>query len=228
LGKECQIMDGRTLSRTAGVLLTMFLACALVLPQTGCVRALATAFYIIKGTNVDAEFDGLKDKKVAVVCKPPLQYSFTNSNVANDLAKKVGDLLAARVRKIEVIDHDEVAEWVDENSLEEFTEIGKALKADMVVGVELDQFGLYQGQTLYQGTADVRIQVYDLAEDGSAPVFQKHLPGVRFPTNSGIPTDRPEASFRMEFLNVLADQIGRHFYDHDNRGDFAGDTNTLE
>ena len=32
----------------------------------------------------------------------------------------------------------------------------RRLNADMVVGIDLEEFSLYQGQTLYQGKANVR------------------------------------------------------------------------
>ena len=43
--------------------------------------------------------------------------------------------------------------------------------------------------------------------------------------DSGIPTvDKPEPQFRSQFINVLAEQIGRYFYDHDSTVDFASDS----
>ncbi len=63
-------------------------------------------------------------------------------------------------------------EWADENNWDEYVEIGKALNADMVVGLDLEEFSLYQGQTLYQGKANIKIPVYDVAQ-GKEPVFER-------------------------------------------------------
>ena len=41
---------------------------------------------------------------------------------------------------------------------EEYVEVGKAMKADMVVGVELEKFSIYQAQTLYQGKANASVR----------------------------------------------------------------------
>ena len=40
-----------------------------ILPSSlGCIGAAAQFVYLIKGAKIDAEFDGLKGKRVAVVC----------------------------------------------------------------------------------------------------------------------------------------------------------------
>jgi hypothetical protein len=131
------------------------------------------------------------------------------------------------VPKIELVDESEVLEWADENSWDEYPEIGKALDAEMVVGLELEEFNLYQGQTLYQGKANVKIQVYDLSK-GTQPVFERHLPQAVYPPNAAIPAgDKPEAHFRRQFIEHLAQLIGRYFYDHDASVDFASDSTAL-
>ncbi len=220
-----------------GYLLILPLLLMAIVPSGGCTSALATAMYVIKGTDIPAEFDGMQDKRVAVVCHPMVELQYRNAGVANDLARKIGVLLQQKGRgtgllthqresPIEVISHQDVAEWVDENSWEEYTEIGKAVDADLVLGVELERFSIYKGQTLYQGRANVTIQVCD-SQTGDV-LFEKSLPEVVYPPNRPIPTsERQEPQFRREFVQILADQIGRHFYPHDRYADFAQDTSPL-
>ena len=88
---------------------------------------------------------------MAVVCRPVTSLHFRDSSVSRDVAKQVGAYLAKHVPKIKLIDQREVFEWADENNWDEYVDIGKALNADMVVGLDLEEFSLYQGQTLYQG-----------------------------------------------------------------------------
>jgi hypothetical protein len=196
----------------------------LVSTVTGCASTLATALYVIKGTNVDAEFRDLKEKRVAVVCRQLASLQYRDSNVPRDLATQIGNRLAENVPKIIVVDQQEVSEWTDENAWEEFTEIGKALDVDMVVGIELEDFRLHQGQTLYQGRANVEIKVYDL-KDGGKMVFSKTPKPSVYPPNTGIPaSEKQESQFRREYVNVLAEEIARHFYDHDSRVNFAVDS----
>lgn len=210
-----------------GIVLALTLTLA-TLPALGCRSALATAMFLIKGTDVDPDFGELKGKKVAVVCRPLVSLQYRNANAARDLAQQVTLLLQQQVPKIKTVDQRKVTKWTDENTWEEYAEVGKAMKADMVVGIDLEGFSIFQGQTLYQGKANATIRVYDCRQGGKM-VFEKILPQAVYPPNSGVPTsDRLEAEFRREFVSVLADQIARHFYAHDPHADLAQDASALK
>jgi hypothetical protein len=210
--------------RLAAILLSLLAALAL---SGGCKGALTTVMYLVKGNDVDAEYSGLKGKKVAVVCRPVTELTYANSSVGRDLVKQISKLLADRVPKIKVVDAQKVNKWCDENTWDEYAEVGKALKADVVVGVELEKFSIYQAQTLYQGKANASVRVYD-CKDGGKVVFEKMLPQTVYPPNTFIQTsDVQEADFRREFTGVLADQIARHFYKHDPYADLGQDNSAL-
>jgi len=202
-----------------------------VLPNFGCRSALATAMYLVKGTDVEPDFKGLKEKKVAVVCRPLVSLQYRNANAGRNLAKQITLLLQEKVPKIKTIDQRKVNNWTDENMWQEYAEVGQAVGADMVVGIDLESFSIFQGQTLYQGKANATIRVFDCAtetalEDG--PIFEKIIPQSVYPPNSAVPTsDRTEPEFRREFIHVLADQIARHFYAHDPHADMTLDTTAL-
>jgi ABC-type uncharacterized transport system auxiliary subunit len=197
---------------------------ALPLAVAGGCSILPFAAYLIKGISTPADFNGLKGKKVAVICRPVASLQYQSSSVATELAQRVADLLAEHVAKIEIVDQGEVEKWEDENNWEEYTDIGKALQADMVVGIDLDQFSLSQGQTLYQGKASIDLAVYDM-KHGRRPVYQKTLPQQLYPPNAPIPAaEKSLVEFRQQFLQVLAEQIGRHFYEHDSTANFAIDS----
>jgi hypothetical protein len=209
-----------------GIILMVLLAIA-ALPAVGCRNALFTAMYIFKGTDVDPDFAGLKGKKVAVVCRPMVSLQYANSNVGRELAQQVSLLLQEKVPKIKVIDQRKVAKWTDENTWEEYSEVGKAMKADMVVAVDLEGFSLYQGQTLYQGKANATVRVIDCKT--GKEVFRKSIPQCVYPPSAPMPaSERTEPEFRNEFLGKLADQIGRNFYAHDPYADFGEDARTLK
>lgn len=208
-----------------GIGLVIVLAAAL-LPALGCRGLATTAMYLIRGTDVDPDFGELKGKKVVVVCRP-LVSQYRNPNVNRELAQQVTVLLQEKVPKIKTVEQKKIAKWTDENTWEEYAEVGKAMKADMVVGIDLEGFSLYQGQTLYQGRANVAIRVYDCTKGGKL-VFEKNLPPAVYPPNSAVSTsERAEPEFRREFVLVLADQIARHFYAHDPHADMAQDVAAL-
>jgi hypothetical protein len=208
------------------LLLALAVATAPTALLSGC-NAMATAMYVVSGQNTKAEFPGLKGKRVAVVCRPVTSLHFRDSSVSRDLAKQVSLLLEKNVSKIELIDQREVFEWADENNWEDYVELGKALNADVVVGIDLEEFTLYQGQTLYQGKANVRLVVYDVAQ-ARDPAFEKNLPQAVYPPNAPIPaSDDQEAHFRRKFVLYLGRQVAHHFYDHDATVDFANDSTAV-
>ena len=208
------------------VALVMVLAAGL-LPAFGCREIMTTAMYLFKGTDVDPDFSELKGKKVVVVCRPMVSLQYRNANVNRELAQQITLLLQERVPKIKTVNQRKITKWTDENTWEEYSEVGKAMKADMVVGVDLEGFSLYQGQTLYQGKANATVRVYDCKKDGKM-VFEKILPPSTYPPNSAVPTsERTEPEFRREFVLVLADQIARHFYTHDPYADLGQDASAL-
>jgi hypothetical protein len=181
----------------------------------GCRSVMRTAAYLIQGTTVEPKFKGLAGKKVAVVCRPVANLTFGNPTAATELARQLSQSLKTHVPRIKLIDPQKVAEWTDEHEWTEFSEVGKALGAQMVVGIDLADFRLYQGQTLYQGRASLQVAVYDCSEGGKQ-VFEQQMPQILYPRNSGIPTtDKPESQFRAEFIGVIAELIGRNFYSHD-------------
>ena len=194
---------------------------------SGC-NLMATAIYVVSGQNTPADFDKLKGKRVAVVCRPVTSLHFRDSSVSRDLAKQVGLLLEENVPNIRLVDQREVFEWADENTWDEYAEIGKALSADMVVGIDLEEFTLYQGQTLYQGKANIRLLVYDIAH-GKDPVFERNLPQAVYPPNSPIPaSENQESHFRRKFVGYVARLVAHHFYAHDSTVDFANDSTAVQ
>ena len=216
-------MDRRSLRY--GYLAVAALTVLAVFSAGGCQSLAITAAYLWHGTDQEAEFPGLKEKKVAVVCRPLVALQYRNAGAARELAQQVGVLLKAGIPKVKIIDQQKVAAWADENSWDEYTEVGKAMKADMVIGIDLTAFNVFEGQTLYRGKANLAVKVYDLSkEKGSQLVFHKTLPQSIYPPNIAIPvSDKQEADFRTDFIGVLAEQVGRYFYAHDGNADIAQD-----
>jgi hypothetical protein len=219
------IPGGRFRSLPVALLLLTLLTAAV-----GC-RSLATlAVYMIRGTNVRAEHPGLKNTTTVVVCRPVASVAFRDTGVSQDLARRVNSMLGQRVKGINVIDSQEVASWLDERFDSDYTfaEVGHAFHADRVVGIELSEFDLYKGQTLYQGTATVRVVVRDLTQNDRI-TFEKEIPRIVWPPNVGVPTgEREKSEFRRQFLGVIADHVGRYFYDHDPYSDYAQDAAALQ
>lgn len=206
-------------------LFTLVLAMAAMLPSTGCLHLLmATGIYLWEGGNqIPAECRALEKQRVVVLCRAPASNSYSFAGASRELAMRVSDLLEMNVPGIEIINQKEVDNWIDESDLTEFKDVAKAVKADMVVYIELDHFDLYKGKTLYQGNAEITITVYDMKEKGKR-VWERGLGQVLYPANSGIPAqDKPVQHFQRDFVMVLANRISRNFYKHEAHADFALD-----
>jgi len=193
----------------------------------GCANWIAGAMWLVKGTNRSAECTALKGQRVVVVCRPPVEMEFSDGAVGGrELAVAVGELLDTNVRKIEVVDHREVDDWTDEHTWQEYTEVGEALDADMIVGIDLETFNIYAGQTLYQGTAAISVTVYNMKEDGKV-VYERMLQ-VKYPPHTPIAKEnKPPNQFRREFVAILAREVGKLFYDYDSFEDYAIDSKAL-
>jgi hypothetical protein len=196
-------------------------ALLLLAPVSGC-STLLTVAYLVRPNDVPAEFAGLKGKTVAVVCRPIVELEFSDAGSARELATLVDGQLKQQIRRIKIVPQQEVARWIDEHSWVDYATVGKALEADYVIGIDLEQFRLHEGSTLYRGRASTVVQVYDVAK--GERVFEKRIDDYAFPASSAIPTtDRSEIEFRAMFLSMLARQISRSFHAYESREYFAED-----
>ena len=209
--------------------LAVFSVAVLLVSSVGC-QAVTLAAYLINGTDIPAEFEGLQEKKVCVICRPITSIMYTDSLVARDLADQVGDLLRTNVKQVNVIDSDKVDAWCDSNEWTDFAEVGQALGADMVVGIDLLSFSLLEGQTLYQGKSQLGFKVIDCTSGGDKIVFEKEdMPPIVYPPNSAIESiSTSEKQFRKKYLKVVSDAVGRYFYPHDAYADFALDATAID
>jgi hypothetical protein len=174
---------------------------------------------------IPAEFEGLAEHRVAVVCLSESSSSFGPRPVSEELCREVSRLLAENVRKIELIEPQKVQSWMDEHDWNQvdYREIGKGVGAEYLVAVDILSFSLHDGQTMYKGRAEVSIAVYNLTGDGDE-VFRSAPPEIHFPVNgSQHTTDISEKEFRRRFINIVAQRVARHFYPYDFKDDFASD-----
>ncbi len=201
------------------------LSLMVLLSTTGCIHSiLATGIYLIQGGNVvPAQCKALKDQRVVVVCRPPSSNEYRHAGAARMIGKRVSRLLRDKVKGIDVVSPAEVDNWVDEQDWENFKDLGRAVKATRIVYIELNNFDLYKGTTLYQGDAEVNVYVYDM-EDRGKEIWDRQLGQILFPRNAGIPSaDKAVQEFERQFVGIVADQISRNFYRHNPNATFALD-----
>jgi hypothetical protein len=213
-----------TRSRSA---LYLALSCVMFSCFSGC-QLFMLPILLFDDRKDPAACPALEERRVAIVCKTSDSLLYSDPEVTADLSRKIAQLLRDNGKKITVVPHAEVANWIDEqqDNWRDFKEVGEGVGADTVVGIDLSKFSLYRGQTLYQGRADARMTVYDLEDEGKL-IYEPDLPQIVFPTtpvDSGVSSKR---AFRRRFIGNVAEKLAKHFYDHDHTSDFATDSTVL-
>ena len=178
--------------------------CVLVLaPATGC-NVLATGMWIVNPNDVDAEYDGLTDLRVAVVCQPSSSMDLQYYGVDQELATRVSETLRANVEGIQIVSQAEIHDWTDQNQLESISEFGAAMNADVVVAIDMPDFNLQKGEGMLQGQATVDVTIFDVAT-GEKKLTLEPITSL-YPPENGIPVDLAnqriaETKFRRRFQN---------------------------
>jgi hypothetical protein len=199
-------------------------AVLLAVAAIGC-NAVATLVWVFKdGKTQSAEFDKLKNHTVAVVCRGPMQIQFRHEAQApQKVARRVHQLLKSNLgRHIDLVTQEKIAKITDERQWDEFTDVGKELECDLVLAIDIERFAFSRSRSVYNGKASITITVYDMNQDG-AEVYRKSMENIEFPpTIGGVDaSEMTEAQFLNRFVNYVSEMIGKLFYDHDPRADYA-------
>ena len=207
--------------------LVSLVAATLLAASPGC-GALATVAWLIKGPPKEpAKFAGLEKKRVAVVCLDANSLSGPGGE-AEAIAKAVNIALGYHVPNIHMVRPAEVADWIDSKNedLTDYRDIGRGVKADMVVGIDLISLSIHEGQTLLKGRARVGVKVYDMTKGGEV-VYDAPIKEISWPENGARHVTENEANFRAIFIHTLAQKIANDFYDYEIITGFAQDAEHL-
>ncbi len=203
--------------------LLLLLAASIACSCTGCVGLVANLIHAGWGNMVPVRFDQLAGRRVAVVCMSSAA-SYGNSTAAIDIAGRVESKLRERIPEITMIDQQAIELWTDEHQWNEidYRELGEGIQTDFLIVVDLGEFSLHEGATLYKGRALVGMSVYDI--NAGKVVYQIDPTQVDYPVNGGQHTaDTTEDAFRSRFLEIIASQVARHFYSYDLKEDYGRD-----
>jgi hypothetical protein len=219
------IMDGRL--RGGMRRITVGLALLQLLWFAGCIQMAANLLHVVNGPRVPAEFKGLDNHRVAVVCSNEMGICRDESTIR--LAGNIKGILISKLPKATFVSQEEIDQWVEGSSVsdDDLTAIGKGVKADYVLAVDMQKLQLRDGPTLYRGRSDLTLSVWDVQQN--KPVFRKSLPDYSYPTMAGqSTTETDEDKFRRVYLVNVADRLARCFYAHDFGEDVAVDATILK
>lgn len=194
----------------------------LVLSCTGCLQFSANIIRAIVGDDRPAEYAGLIEQRVAVVCT--MNSSRDDSSNTTLLTGFIQAGLKENVKKMQLVDAKEVEFFMDANSSQglDFYELGKSLKATRVVHVDLTGLTLRDGPTLFRGQCDIDITVYDVEQKGSV-VYTKRFEEYSYPKEGGTIADTTEARFRNRYLAIVGRKVSGLFHPVDPTEDVAID-----
>ena len=208
------------------LLAIMLIACVLTMP--GCIGALSQLIYTIRGHRIDAEFDGLNGKRIAVVCVSDAS-AYGPDTLTYTISQAVGIRLVNGLKKdSQVIAPSKIEEWIDNNGWNEteYVELGKGVDADMVLAIEVAAYSLTEGSTLFKGRSDVTLTVYDIKKDGQVPYSATPM-HFAFPRNGRPSIQTSEREFEAFYLSQLTTMIANKFVPHDKLETFANDATML-
>jgi hypothetical protein len=203
---------------------------ALSLSTSGCVGLLAHIGWVTGGDLHPAEYDGLEAKKVAVIVVSNGS-TYGPGSEATLLGTGVERLLKMEVTDIEIINQDRIADWIDQNNWNElnYIEAGKGLGADMVIGIDIENYRLTDGQTMFKGRADYSVKVYDMSKKGDKVVWSKQPPMYEFPKHGGRYRDTTSKhKFQRQYNSMLSQRIARYFHPYPIMSDYATDAMYLD
>jgi len=198
---------------------------AAVATSGGCSSAMARWWaYVVAGgreQKVKAEFEGLSGKTVAVVVYTDLrtQYEYPDLNLT--LSSAICGRLEKNVKKIKIIPATRVVHYQDQNIYwpeMDKTELGKALGANYVIYVPLEEFAtrVPDSSYLYRGRVACEPSVYDVSKpprEARVKKFDKIR--VQYPEHepSGMVNEN-DRQIRAETEKRFADRVAWKFYDH--------------
>ena len=212
----------KSLSKCSNTFCLWMLLCT-ILFSTGCVSLAANLIHTLQGNDRPAEYSGLKEKRVAIVCLT--DRGMDSDSTSPIITAHLQNALLNNVKDCKIVHPKEVEQWIAANewNKDDFVALGKGVEADQVVLIEVKNLRLRNGQTLYRGVSDISLSVFDTEEKGGI-VYSKEMPEFAFPLGDGMPsTGTTEKKFKSYYLKVVADRVAGVFYPMDATADYALD-----
>ncbi len=210
------------LSKTS---VSLALLAAVAVAQAGCLIPFASNMMHAVGADmVPAEYEGLEEKTVAIITSTDgSQYS--QDVVARELNRLVGAIVAAEVKEVKLIRQDEIDRWRDVHGWDQTdcVAIGRGVKADKVIAIEVAELRLREGATLFRGRSEAMVEVIDVVT--GKVEYSRRLDDYTYPKMAGQDiTETTESRFRKLYLTMLSQEIARSFHPYDMTDRFAADS----
>lgn len=183
--------------------------------SSGCIGALAQVMYVIKGTEVEPPYTGLRNSRVAVVCVSDAS-AYGPDMLTSTIVRAVSMKLQQKGKKIRLVPNSVVENWIDQHGWNEadFVELGKGVDAEKVVAIQIGAYSIREGSTLFKGRADLTVTVYDLS-DGGRIDYQMGPTEYSFPEHGRPSIQSSDRQFEAYFLANMTEHIANQFCRYD-------------
>ena len=226
--RDCTIRHAASTTIDLRGTLLCLMAIVLCIFNVGCVRIAANLIHAIKGNDIPAEYAGLTDKRVALICS--VDGAVASEATSSVLNSYISSALQQNLPKATFVSQEGVDRWLEIEgwSSNDALAIGKGVKADQVVSVQVTNFKLREGATLYRGSCDIRVSVYDINADGRL-AFVREIDEHAFPRVGGTPvSDTTDAKFRSIYLHLVATKVASLFHPSDPTAEYALDAKAAQ
>jgi len=198
-----------------------------LLLSTGCIGTAAQLMYVMFGHRTSAEFDGFKGKRVAIVTLADSS-SYGPDTLSETVSRAITIQLVKNVKKIDAVPQGEIANWMDTHGWgrPDHKALAKSVKADFVLMIELSDYTIHDGKTLFKGACNYKVDVYDMQDDGRL-VFSRGPDEFIFPRDGRPSIETTERKFEAFYLARLTDRIARYFYSYDSTETAAIDSQLM-
>lgn len=192
------------------------------LTNAGCIGALAQLFFVLKGHDIPAEYSEFKSRTVAVVVNTKAS-AYGPDSLAETMERFINLKLAANVSDIQIVPKVEIANWFDINGTDKtrLAEMGKSVQADFVLSIDMEDYSIREGSTIYKGKSEITIAVIDC--NSGQTTYTTGPDQMEYPENGRPAIQTNDRKFETFYLAWLSEQIARQFYKHDYTKDVAAD-----
>ncbi|MCE2799119.1 MAG: hypothetical protein LW724_06145 [Planctomycetaceae bacterium] len=190
---------------------------------TGCTNLLRTLVVLLHDPRIKPEYDLTKKRVALITTVDGVAKGDASALVmANNFKGFIKHEL--KNKKVVFVDQEDVDRAFEDQPLDRknYAEIGNQTDADCVVVIHIKDLKLKQNKTLYQGSCECSVSVYE-PKEGKDSVFQEDINNLLHPSGGKPVTECTEAAFRGHYLSLLARRASRFFYKYDPSEDHALD-----
>jgi len=197
------------------------LVLTLILTASGCGPVMYFLWPFGRTVTIDAEFEGIENRTVAVVIFANETTQFEYPWAALNLSAMTSAALRNNVKGVTTIDPHQITAYQEKNihwAAMDKTDLARVLKADYVLHVSLVEFTTAEEgfvDTL-RGTVNGEIKLYDASKpESDACVYSCSSVKVQFPKTPTVRNARNEANIRQIIMAKFSDKLAKKFYTYD-------------